>query len=355
MERFRRLGVHPDAHENGAWCVAASAKASNCDFATGGADGVVKLWSLKSGTETAAAAIGDSNGDTNGEVAGDALHKKNSRSSLSPVEPVASLKHHGLGVVGVAIASEGTTGASTSLDGTLKLWDIEKPDAEARKVSGMNENITEIWALAISADGSRVVTAGVGGSIQVVDSGMTPMMENSFNYDPDVASGDAPMCMSLALSPDETRLAVGAQDGSVRIFDVETGKPVTSKMEGHSGPVRSISFIPGESSLVTCADDGLINFYDVDAAHLADKLRGHAGMVMAARPSPCGKYICSGSSDRKLKVWDRKLKEAIFTLGDHTDSVWGTAYVADGKRIVSVSDDQSLYVLDSEHADIVVA
>lgn len=354
MERFRRLGVHADAHKNGAWCIASSEKSSNCNFATGGADGVVRLWSLRSGAETASEAMDDANRDGTADGGNEPLSKTSSGSRLSPAESVASLTHHGLGVVNVAVATEATTGASVSLDGTLKLWDAEKPDVEARKVSGMGENITEVWALAMSADGSRVVTGGAGGSIQVVDTGMA-MMENSFNFDPDASGSEAAMCMSLALSPDNTRLAAGAQDGSVRIFDVETGKPVTKKMEGHSGPVRSVAFVPGEPSLVTCADDGLINFYDIDAAHLANKLRGHTGMVLTVKPSPCGKYVCSGSSDRKLKIWDRKLKESVFTFGGHKDSVWGTAYVANGKRIVSVSDDASLSVLDCENADIVVA
>jgi WD40 repeat protein len=358
MERFRRLGVHQDAHRNGAWCVVQSPQTPACSFATGGADGAVALWSLRSGAETAAAVIGDSDeaaGDVNGGGKGAGTDARGVKAdSLSPVVAVATMKHHALGVVGVAVATGATVGASTSLDGTLKIWDAARPDVAARPVSAMSGNITEVWAVAISADGARVVTAGAAGAVQVVDAAMA-LSENSFNYDPDAAAGDAPMCLSLALSPDGARLAVGAQDGSVRLFDVETGAPVTRRMDGHSGPVRSVAFVPGEASIVTCADDGLVNYYDAESAALAISLRGHAGMVLSAAPSPCGKYVATGSSDRKLKVWDRKLREQVFTSSEHTDSVWGVAYVADGKRIVSVADDASIGVVDCEHADVVVA
>jgi WD repeat-containing protein 61 len=360
MERFRRLGLHEDAHKNGVWCVSSCTKTSGCDFATGGADGVIHLWVLKSGAETAAEALSAGNcgaGDANGagdNAANVVTPSAGAKNALSPISHVASMKHHSLGIVGIAVASDATVGASTSLDGTLKLWDTSKPDEAARSVTAMSSNITEVWAVGISTDGSRVVTAGSGGVIQVVDVGAA-LCENAFNYDPDATTGDVTMCMSLALSPDNARVAVGAQDGSVRVFDVESGAAMGKKMAGHSGPVRSVAFVPGESSIVTCADDALINYYDVDAAQLAITLRGHAGIVLTAAPSPCGKYVATGSSDRKLKVWDRKLREQVFTTREHSNSVWDIAYLANGTRIVSVGDDGCISVIDCEHADTVTA
>eukprot|EP00173_Palmaria_palmata_P003106 Plantae.Rhodophyta-Palmaria_palmata.ctg323.p1 GENE.Plantae.Rhodophyta-Palmaria_palmata.ctg323~~Plantae.Rhodophyta-Palmaria_palmata.ctg323.p1 ORF type:complete len:359 (-),score=57.31 Plantae.Rhodophyta-Palmaria_palmata.ctg323:425-1501(-) len=358
MERFRRLGVHRGAHKNGVWCVSPASKVDGCDFVTGGADGSIAIWALRSGTETAAGAL---NGNAvPGEVANGnenvvPVRKTGSNDNeLSPLSLVARLKHHSLGVVGVAIAAEGTIGTSTSLDGTLKLWDAARPDEPSKNVSGLSTNLTEIWAVAVSPDGKRVVTGGSGGSLHVIDTEMA-IEEEEFNYDPDAKAGEAPMCMSVAFSFDGSRLAVGAQDGTVRVFNGESCKPLTNKIEGHSGPVRSVSFVPGESSLVSTSDDGLVNYYDIDGEHLAISLRGHSGMVLSAAPSSCGKYVATGSSDKMLKIWDRKFKEQIFSASEHSDSVWGVAFVADGSRLVSVCDDGGIAVLDSENADKVVA
>ena len=50
--------------------------------------------------------------------------------------------------------------------------------------------------------------------------------------------------LSVAYSADGKRLACGAMDGSVAVFDTETGTAV-SVLKGHYKPVRSLAFMPG--------------------------------------------------------------------------------------------------------------
>lgn len=52
--------------------------------------------------------------------------------------------------------------------------------------------------------------------------------------------------LSLAYSPDGTRIACGCMDGIVVVFDVSTTK-IAALLEGHFKPVRSIAFTPGEA------------------------------------------------------------------------------------------------------------
>jgi WD40 repeat protein len=57
--------------------------------------------------------------------------------------------------------------------------------------------------------------------------------------------------LSVAHSPDGQRLACGAMDGTVCVFDTTTGA-VVSSMQGHFKPVRSLTFMPGSSSRSSC-------------------------------------------------------------------------------------------------------
>lgn len=50
--------------------------------------------------------------------------------------------------------------------------------------------------------------------------------------------------LSVAYSPDGQRLACGAMDGTVAVFDTATGN-VLGVLEGHYKPVRSLTFMPG--------------------------------------------------------------------------------------------------------------
>ena len=50
--------------------------------------------------------------------------------------------------------------------------------------------------------------------------------------------------LSVAYSPDGRRLACGAMDGTVAVFDVPSGK-LLHTLTGHHKPVRGLSFTPG--------------------------------------------------------------------------------------------------------------
>ena len=50
--------------------------------------------------------------------------------------------------------------------------------------------------------------------------------------------------LSVAYSPNGQRLACGAMDGTVAIFDVPSGK-LLHTLRGHHHPVRDLSFTPG--------------------------------------------------------------------------------------------------------------
>lgn len=72
-----------------------------------------------------------------------------------------------------------------------------------------------------------------------------PQAEDAFKQDKFV--------LSVAQSPDGRRLASGSMDGSVVIFDLETGS-LLHTLEGHFKPVRSLCFTPGSCILMSeCA------------------------------------------------------------------------------------------------------
>ena len=71
--------------------------------------------------------------------------------------------------------------------------------------------------------------------------------------------------LSVAASPDGRRLAAGAMDGTVALFDAATGAPL-HRLPGHHKPVRSLTFTPDSAHLLTASDDTQVNMYDVAGA-----------------------------------------------------------------------------------------
>ena len=77
---------------------------------------------------------------------------------------------------------------------------------------------------------------------------------------------DGPI-LALAISPDGQYLAVGAEAGDVRIYNLETGD-LAGKCSGHSGGIYALTFSPSNKELLTAGFDGMIRSYDMSGKML---------------------------------------------------------------------------------------
>lgn len=68
--------------------------------------------------------------------------------------------------------------------------------------------------------------------------------------------------LSLAISPDGAHIAVGAETGPVRIYNLESGD-LEASCSGHSGGIYALQFYPDSSRLVTAGFDGTVRIYDL--------------------------------------------------------------------------------------------
>ena len=62
---------------------------------------------------------------------------------------------------------------------------------------------------------------------------------------------------ALAVSVDGSLAAVGLMDGSIRLFDVATGREISS-LEGHAGVITALKFSPDGSILASGGRDGVV-------------------------------------------------------------------------------------------------
>ncbi|MBL7782699.1 MAG: myosin kinase, partial [Saprospiraceae bacterium] len=68
--------------------------------------------------------------------------------------------------------------------------------------------------------------------------------------------------LSVAFSPDGTRLATGSSDNTAKIWDLNTGKAALT-LEGHTHYVRSVAFSPDGTRLATGSDDKTAKIWDL--------------------------------------------------------------------------------------------
>lgn len=123
----------------------------------------------------------------------------------------------------------------------------------------------------------------------------------AFPAAPRLSHGQASIIHEARLSPDESCLATAGSDGTARLWEAATSRPLGAPMR-HEGAVRWVEFSPDGSQVATASDDGTARLWDArTGAALSPPLR-HEGPVAMARFGPASR-LATISADGTAGVW----------------------------------------------------
>ena len=94
-------------------------------------------------------------------------------------------------------------------------------------------------------------------------------------------------------APTAAASSPAVSDGTLRLWDAQTGQPIGAPLTGHQGCVGSVAFSPDGRRLVSGGDDGTLRLWDArDRAADRRRRSGHHGVraasvaVQPRRPPP---------------------------------------------------------------------
>ncbi|KAF9293752.1 hypothetical protein BGZ88_004954 [Linnemannia elongata] len=105
-------------------------------------------------------------------------------------------------------------------------------------------------------------------------------------------------------SPAGHQLAIGFDDGSVHIFDPQSGDCLSS-LELEYEAVKALAYSPTGQQIAIGGEGDSIYLWDGHSREPSVKLDGHRGTIQSIAFSPCVQWIISGSEDRTVRLWRR--------------------------------------------------
>ncbi|MFI5460689.1 MAG: protein kinase [Isosphaerales bacterium] len=144
-----------------------------------------------------------------------------------------------------------------------------------------------------------------------------------------------------AFSPDGKLVVTGGDDGTVRLWDATTGRPVGPILQ-HQREVNSVAFSPDGKTILTGSIDGTARLWDAATGRQAGppfRPQGDGEVTVAF--SPDGKTVVAGCLDGFARLWDvatgRPLGQGLRNIGQPV------AFSPDGKTLVTRRGPASLW------------
>jgi WD40 repeat protein len=92
------------------------------------------------------------------------------------------------------------------------------------------------------------------------------------------------------MSSDRKRITCGLCDGTIQVWDMETGEALCAPLQGHTGYVTSITFSLDGHGITTGSYDKMVQVWDAKTGEaLGSPLQGHTDCVQSVIISPDGK------------------------------------------------------------------
>ncbi|NEO83619.1 MAG: hypothetical protein F6J87_05070 [Spirulina sp. SIO3F2] len=247
------------------------------------------------------------------------------------------LRGHQANLQGFALTQDGQRLVSVAEDGSIRFWQLQNPfvqhlpasrgisnstiDAAGRRIAaGGEDGWVRLWNrpaesrfrlrpqyrstvqtlhtfdLQLSPDGQQLVSVARDAQVSIWNSVGELLQQLQLPH----------RGWSVALSPDQQWLAVGAFSGDIYLWQRSPNGQYRAQpqvLSGHRLRVRDLTFSADSQLLLSASSDQTVKVWQVSSQTLRHTLTGHLGEVWGVAVSPNGQWFASASADRTVRLW----------------------------------------------------
>jgi len=184
--------------------------------------------------------------------------------------------------------------AAGSNDGTVHVWNISS--GKHLQVTAQGRSVGTIGGVAWSPFRTVLLAATSAGSV------LSWIWHPSLPVPLQTYAGHRSCVQSLSIAPDGTSFASASDDGTVRVWDVFSGK-CQFVYHGHTEAVFCVAWSPDGTRIASAGYDHTVQVWEPGASGQWSLLCGHSFAVNGLAWSPDGLYLASGGTDGHLLIW----------------------------------------------------
>jgi WD40 repeat protein/serine/threonine protein kinase len=236
------------------------------------------------------------------------------------------LRGHYADVSQARFAADGKTVVTCSSDGMVKHWNLEmRKEVSSASVQGLT---ARIGVMALSPDLQRLAVGAADTTVQLWDVARrkleAPLGEMAFS------------AQCLAFAPDGRTLAVGHPNATVLLWDATTGREFACLGRF---PVWSVAVSP-DSKTVANGHYHAVKLRDAATGAELTTLKGHQSEVRAVAFSPDGRTLASGAGGwsplpGEVILWDLASCKPLLHLEGLERGVLAVAFAPDGRMLAT--------------------